>query len=146
MTIPNTFYRSSAGGDRLLREKGWLHLHVGRDIDDNILLIVEQIKEGVIFICLADHEIFKENPLGNSLSGLNSKIEQEKLNLKKLAATKQTSPVTPPSPPKVTNADLRAKLLNKKPPQKESISAGIRNSIDIVSEKFKSILLLFENL
>ena len=78
--LPAHYYRKSKGRDHLLAEKGWLHLHVGYDSDDNILLIVEQTDDKVIFIGLTDHDIFDEVPRGKSFARLGSKIAAIKLS------------------------------------------------------------------
>jgi hypothetical protein len=72
--LPNDFYRKGPGRDYLLEERGWLHLHVGYGIDDNVILIVEEHADRVIFIALTDHAIFEERPRARSLRGLGSKI------------------------------------------------------------------------
>jgi hypothetical protein len=76
--IPTRYYRQSQGRDYLLEEEGWLHLHIGYGIDDDVLLIVEQTPTEVIFIAVTDHSIFREHPRGRSLSGLKSKIAKAK--------------------------------------------------------------------
>jgi hypothetical protein len=79
IALPEHYYRQSSGRDHLLEERGWLHLHVGHGIDDNVLLIVEQTADKVVFIALTDHTIFRENPRAKSLLGLRSKAEKAKL-------------------------------------------------------------------
>ncbi len=76
--LPERFFRRSGGRDLLLEEEGWLHLHVGVDVDDDVLLIVEQTEDRVVFIALTDHSIFTERPRGRSLRGLRSKIARLK--------------------------------------------------------------------
>ncbi len=56
-----------------------MHLHVGHDVDDDVLLVVEQTEDQVIFIALTNHEIFQEDPRGKSLSKLGSKVAAAKL-------------------------------------------------------------------
>jgi hypothetical protein len=77
--LPGQFYRQSPGRDYLFEEHGWMHLHVGHGIDDDVLLIVESLEHKVLFIALTDHRIFNERPRGKSLHGLRSKIAQAKL-------------------------------------------------------------------
>ena len=77
--LPDHYYRQSSGRDYLLEERGWLHLHVGHDIDRDVLLIVEQTADKVIFIALTDHTIFRETPRAKSILGLRSKTEKAKL-------------------------------------------------------------------
>lgn len=80
--LDEKYYRQSAGRDYLLEEYGWLHLHIGHDVDDDVLLIVEQTEAAVVLIALTDHTIFEERPRGKSLTGLRSKIEAAKLAAK----------------------------------------------------------------
>ena len=77
--LDEKYYRQSPGRDYLLEEYGWLHLHIGHGVDDNVLLIVEQTETAVILIALTDHTIFKERPRARSLAGLRSKLETAKL-------------------------------------------------------------------
>ena len=77
--LPDHYYQRSTGRDFLLETRGWLHLHVGYDIDDNVLLIVEQTADRVIFIGLTDHDIFRERPAGRSLARLGRRIAKAKL-------------------------------------------------------------------
>lgn len=77
--IDEKFYRQSDGKDHLLEDYGWLHLHIGYGVNDDVLLIVEQTETAIILIALTDHTIFKERPRGKSLTGLRSKIEAAKL-------------------------------------------------------------------
>ena len=54
-----------------------MHLHVGVDIgDDDILLIVKQTPDAVLFCCLARHrECFAQPPLGRELNkAIGSKL------------------------------------------------------------------------
>lgn len=80
--LDEKYYRQSLGRDYLLEEYGWLHLHIGYGVDDDVLLIVEQTETVVILIALTDHTIFKERPRGKSLTGLRSKLEAAKLAAK----------------------------------------------------------------
>lgn len=73
------YYRQSSGRDYLLSQEGWLHLHIGHGIDDNVLLIVEQTADQVIIIKLTDHKIFDERPRGKGMFGLKTKIAQLKM-------------------------------------------------------------------
>lgn len=99
--LPTQFYRRSPGKDYLLEENGWMHLHVGHGIDDDVLLIVEAMDDRVLFIALTDHRIFKERPRGKSLRGLRSKIARAKAaeeigaNLARTASL--SAPVSPAS-------------------------------------------------
>jgi len=56
-----------------------IDLHVGHDVDDGVLLIVEQLEDRVILICLTDHTIFAEHPRARSILRLRSKVEAAKL-------------------------------------------------------------------
>jgi hypothetical protein len=76
--LPERFYGRSAGRDLLLDDEGWLHLHIGVGIDDDVLMIVEQTEDRVIFIALTDHTIFAERPRRRSLKALRSKIARLK--------------------------------------------------------------------
>ncbi|WP_273499128.1 hypothetical protein [Methylorubrum populi] len=93
--LPQHYCRKSTGPDFILERKGWLHLHVGHDIDDNVLLIVEQTVDKAIFIALTDHDIFKEVPIGRSLIRLGSKVAKAKLPA---TSTKPASTATTPKP------------------------------------------------
>ncbi|MGJ3263128.1 MAG: hypothetical protein ACFE0R_07820 [Salinarimonas sp.] len=77
--LPGHYYRRSVGRDFLLERFGWLHLHVGHDVDDGVLLVVEQLEDRVILICLTDHTIFAERPRARSILRLRSKVEAAKL-------------------------------------------------------------------
>ena len=77
--VDEKYYRQSSGEDPLLKERGWLHLHIGHGVDDNVLLIVEQTETAVVLIALTHHTIFNERPRGKSLTGLRSKMEAAKL-------------------------------------------------------------------
>jgi len=82
--LDEKYYRQSLGRDHLLEEYGWLHLHIGHGVDNDVLLIVEQTETTIILIALTDHTIFNERPRGKSLTGLRSKIEAAKLAAKAL--------------------------------------------------------------
>ncbi len=82
--LDEQYYRQSPGRDHLLEEYGWLHLHIGHGVDDDVLLIVEQTETTIILIALTDHAIFNERPRGKSLTGLRSKIEAAKLTAQAL--------------------------------------------------------------
>ena len=57
-----------------------IDLHVGHDVDDGVLLIVEQLEDRVILICLTDHTIFAEHPRARSIfCACGSKVEAAKL-------------------------------------------------------------------
>ncbi|WP_298956619.1 hypothetical protein [uncultured Methylobacterium sp.] len=73
--LPDHYYRKTTGRDALLDDYGWMHLHVGHDIDDDVLLIVEQTQDAVILVALTDHTIFRERPRARSIRRLNSKVE-----------------------------------------------------------------------
>ena len=88
--VPERYYRKSVGRDYLLEEKNWLHLHVGYGIDNSVLLIVEQTRDGVVFIALTDHDIFEERPRGKSLLGLMTKLFRAKLELKTQTVLKES--------------------------------------------------------
>src|SRR4051794_21098644 len=75
--LPDHYYRQSSGRDYLLEERGWLHLHVGHDIDGDVLLIVEQTADKVIFIALTDHTIFRETPRAKSILGLGPRPRKQ---------------------------------------------------------------------
>ncbi|GEP03071.1 hypothetical protein [Methylobacterium oxalidis] len=77
--LPEHYYRRSRGRDHLPESRGWLHLRVGHGIDDDVLLIVEQTADCVLFIGLTNHDIFKERPRGRSLLRLGSRIAKAKL-------------------------------------------------------------------
>jgi hypothetical protein len=70
------FYRETVGQDYLLQKYNWIHLHLA----DDVLLVVEQTSDRVIFICLTNHALlFDERPRGNTVKRwLGSKIEAEK--------------------------------------------------------------------
>ena len=77
--LPEWMYRQTEGRDTMLESRGWLHLHIGYGIDNDILLIVEQTPDTVIFIGLTNHSIFKEKPAGKRFYGLGSKIQALKM-------------------------------------------------------------------
>jgi len=60
--LDEKYYRQSRGKDHLLEDYGWLHLHIGHGVDDDVLLVVEQTETAIILIALTDHTIFKERP------------------------------------------------------------------------------------
>lgn len=78
--LPEYFYPQSGGYDSMLDQRGWLHLHIGYGIDNNILLLVEQTTDAVVFIALTDHSIFREKPAGKRFNGLGSKIQALKIS------------------------------------------------------------------
>jgi hypothetical protein len=85
--VPPNYYRKSPGTDYLLNERGWIHLHIDPN-NDNILLIVTQTKDAVIFIALTDHSIFDEEPPGKTINNfMATKIAKAKLPSKPTTAT-----------------------------------------------------------
>ena len=58
--LDDTTYRKGDEVDVLLRDDGIMHLHVGREIDDDVLLLAGQTDEKVLFIALVRHsDVFK---------------------------------------------------------------------------------------
>ena len=104
-SIPEEFYRSTTGKDYLLEEQGLIHLHIGRNINDDILLIVKETENGVIFVAVTDHSLFDERPRGKTIKRiLGTKIAQKELDLKKPV-------VSPTDDPPTTEALMRS-LIN----------------------------------
>lgn len=79
ISIPEHFYRDTTGIDYLYKEQGWMHLHVGYGIDDDVLLLVQETDNKVIIIGFFTHKIFNERPRGKSAFGLKRKIAKAKL-------------------------------------------------------------------
>jgi len=80
--VPEEYYRKSSGDDFLLQSRELLHLHVGAEVgNDDVLLIVKQLENVVLFICLTTHEVFKDN--GAAIQrGLGSKIAKAEVDAK----------------------------------------------------------------
>lgn len=76
--LPDEYCRRSTGRDHLLEDHGWIHLHIGHDINDDVLLIVEQTETHVILIAITDHEIFEEIPPADSVLQYKKAIEARK--------------------------------------------------------------------
>lgn len=87
--VDEYYYRTSGDRDALLDEQGWLHLHIAPDIDNDVLLIVEQTIDTVIFLGLVRHRIFQERPRGRSLKmALGRRLYEAKSRLSREARGK----------------------------------------------------------
>jgi hypothetical protein len=138
--VPPNYYRKSPGTDYLLNERGWIHLHIDPN-NDNILLIVTQTKDAVIFIALTDHSIFDEEPPGKTINNfMATKIAKAKLPSK---PTTPDAPTTPPpiTPTTATTANPKSTKTLTLPKKTESIheslSSLIRKALIILESNSK---------
>jgi len=76
--VPESFYRKTTGIDYLYKKFQWIHLH----LDDDVLLIVKEMKDHVIFIIITDHTIFQDKPNFPSLSGVDNSVKSIEISHK----------------------------------------------------------------
>ena len=129
--IPEQYYRQTIGRDTLLEELGWIHLHIGYGIDDNVLLFVSQSEHVVVFVILADHRIFSEEPVGKSIRGLKRRVDQ------KIAAAVPPKPkpvIEPPQEPPDAPAPPKRFSTRLTLPKKPTDESAMRNWMDIIQE------------
>ena len=60
--LPSDCYRRGSQADLLLRDEGIMHLHVDPGVDDDVLLLVGQTDDAVVFLALVRHSDLFEPP------------------------------------------------------------------------------------
>jgi hypothetical protein len=131
--LDEEFYRKSNGKDYLLENKNRLHLHLA----DDVLLIVEQWDDRVIFIVLTNHSLFEEIPKGKTIDKWLGKAIAEARISKILGTIIPPTPMIPVTLMKSSTFTLPASLAAAALAVKGTVLEQMKNWCKIIDENSK---------